>query len=980
MRLVALSLAVALAAPPAWSQSAKRPLSQADFDAWRGIASQTLSRDGRFLAYSFMPQDGDGDVIVRELKTGKERREGAGALPPPPILLPEETNPEEPPQPRRVRIQFTSDGRYLAATTYPTKAELEKAKKEKKRPEEMPKGGLLFMDLETGEVSRVASVKSVQVPSKGGPVVAYLTEAAAPERREGDERPPATGRGAARGERKEYGTELVLRDLTKGAGGERSFASVLDYAFARDGKTLLYTVSSRKEEDNGVYAVTPGADASPAALLSGKGKYARLVWDREQGQAAFVSDKDDAAAKAPRFKVYRWTRGAETAVPVVGPETAGLQPGLPPGDKGALAFSRDGRKLYVPVSTPAKPAEDGEGEPSTDEKVLADLWHWKDDLIQPMQRIRANQERNRSYRGVYHIAEQRYVQVAEPRMRTASFSDDGTRALGLDDSPYRRMIDYDGTYNDVYLVDTTTGHKRLAVKQLRGGGGGGFGFGGAGGGGGPLQWSPDGKHAFYYQDRHWHLLDAQSGQTRNVTAALGVAFHDEEDDTPDPPGSYGQAGWTRDSQSFLVNDRYDVWQVFADGRPARNLTAGEGRKTRTELRVQRLDPVDEDDDERGIDTAKPVTLRAVSEDTRATGFFRTSFASGAPPQKLLWGDKSYRFAGRAQDADVVLLTASRFDEYPDLLSTGASFRAPAKVTNGGAQKDAFNWGKGELVAFKNADGVPLQAALYKPDGFDAKKKYPLMVYIYEQLSQNLHNFADPRPSHNVNFSLYVSNGYLVLTPDIVYTIGQPGQSALKCVLPAIQAVVDKGFVDENAIGIQGHSWGGYQIAYMITQTNRFKAAEAGAPVGNMTSAYSGIRWGSGLPRQFQYEQTQSRIGRPLYEAPLKFIENSPVFHAPRVQTPLLILHDDQDDAVPWYQGIELFLALRRNGKEAYLFNYNGEFHGLRRRHNQKDYSLRMQQFFDHFLKGAPKPEWMEKGIPFVEREEEKARFLKSLDR
>jgi dipeptidyl aminopeptidase/acylaminoacyl peptidase len=664
----------------------------------------------------------------------------------------------------------------------------------------------------------------------------------------------------------------------------------------------------------------------------------------------------------------------------VGWDTQGLAAGLLPSDKGALAFSRDGRKLYVAAAPPAKPGEDGDGEPASDDKVLADLWHWRDDLIQPMQRIRANQERNRSYRGVYHIAEQRYVQVAQPGMRSATFSDDGTRALGLDDSPYRRMIDYDGTYNDVYLIDTSTGQRKLAVKQLRGGGGGG-GFGGGGGGfGGPLQWSPDGKQAFYYRERHWYLLDAATGGTRNVTAGIGVAFHDEDDDTPDPAGSYGQAGWTRDSQSFLVNDRYDVWQVFTDGRAARNVSGGEGRKTRTELRVQRIEPADEDDDERGIDPAKPLTLRGTSEETRATGFFRTTLAQAAPPQKLLWGDRSYRFAGRAQDADVVLLTASRFDEYPDLLSTDSSFRMPAKVTNGGAQKDAFSWGKGELVAFKNVDGVALKAALYKPDGFDPKKKYPLMVYIYEQLSQNLHNFAEPRPSHNVNFSLYVSNGYLVLTPDIVYTLGQPGQSALQCVLPAIQAVVDKGFVDENAIGIQGHSWGGYQIAYMVTQTNRFKAAEAGAPVGNMTSAYSGIRWGSGLPRQFQYEQTQSRIGRSLYEAPLKFIENSPVFHAPRVQTPLLILHDDQDDAVPWYQGIELFLALRRNGKEAYLFNYNGEFHGLRRRHNQKDYSLRMQQFFDHFLKGAPKPEWMDKGIPFVDREEEKTRFLKALDR
>jgi len=195
----------------------------------------------------------------------------------------------------------------------------------------------------------------------------------------------------------------------------------------------------------------------------------------------------------------------------------------------------------------------------------------------------------------------------------------------------------------------------------------------------------------------------------------------------------------------------------------------------------------------------------------------------------------------------------------------------------------------------------------------------------------------------------------------------------------VQAVVDQGYIDEARIGIQGHSWGGYQIAYMVTQTNRFRAAEAGAPVGNMTSAYSGIRWGTGLPRQFQYEKTQSRIGPPLYEAPHKYLENSPIFHIQRVQTPLLILHDDNDDAVPWYQGIELFLALRRNNKEAYLMNYNGEFHGLRRRPDQKDYAVRMQQFFDHFLKGGPRPEWMEKGVPFIDREEEKDRFQKATD-
>jgi dipeptidyl aminopeptidase/acylaminoacyl peptidase len=273
-----------------------------------------------------------------------------------------------------------------------------------------------------------------------------------------------------------------------------------------------------------------------------------------------------------------------------------------------------------------------------------------------------------------------------------------------------------------------------------------------------------------------------------------------------------------------------------------------------------------------------------------------------------------------------------------------------------------------VVHFKNTDGVPLSAALYKPENFDAHKKYPLLVYIYEKLTQNLNHFVSPAPGTSINISYYVSNGYLVLTPDIVYTTGYPGQSALKCVLPAIQALVDRGVVDENAIGIQGHSWGGYQVAYMATQTNRFKAVAAGAPVADMISAYDGIRWGTGLPRQFQYERTQSRIGGSLWQYPTRFIENSPIFWADRVQSPVMILHNDGDTAVPWYQGIEFFLALRRLGKEAYFFNYNGQPHGLQNRADQKDYTIRMQQYFDHFLKGAPAPAWMERGVPYLERD------------
>jgi dipeptidyl aminopeptidase/acylaminoacyl peptidase len=284
------------------------------------------------------------------------------------------------------------------------------------------------------------------------------------------------------------------------------------------------------------------------------------------------------------------------------------------------------------------------------------------------------------------------------------------------------------------------------------------------------------------------------------------------------------------------------------------------------------------------------------------------------------------------------------------------------------------WGKSELMHFKNSDGVPLSGILIKPENFDAKKKYPMMVYIYERLSEGVHRFVDPRPGHSINIAYYVSNGYVILEPDIIYTVGFPGQSALKCVLPAVQAVVDEGFIDEKAIGIQGHSWGGYEIAYMVTQTNRFRAASPGALVSNMTSAYSGIRWGTGLPRQFQYEHTQSRIGGNLWEYPMRFLQNSPVFQADRVQTPILMLANDADDAVPWYQGIEFYLALRRLGKEVYMFNYNGEPHHLNKRPNQKDYTMRLQQFFDHYLKSAPMPEWMQRGIPYIDREKEKERF------
>jgi dipeptidyl aminopeptidase/acylaminoacyl peptidase len=277
------------------------------------------------------------------------------------------------------------------------------------------------------------------------------------------------------------------------------------------------------------------------------------------------------------------------------------------------------------------------------------------------------------------------------------------------------------------------------------------------------------------------------------------------------------------------------------------------------------------------------------------------------------------------------------------------------------------WGRSELIDYRNADGKMLRAILTKPENFDPARKYPLMVYIYEELTDALHRYVPPAPGTSINVTRYVSNGYVVLQPDIVYEVGYPGESAFKCVIPAVQKVVDMGFIDPARIGIQGHSWGGYQITYLITRTDMFRAVQAGASVSNMVSAYGGIRWGTGMSRAFQYERTQSRIGGPPWAKELEFFENSPIFWVEKIRTPYLTIANDEDDAVPWYQGIEFFSAMRRLGKEAYLFNFNGEKHGLRERENQKYWTVHQDEYFDHFLLNKPRPSWMDTGVPYLER-------------
>ena len=944
--LLVIGLAKPLAVIGQQSIPAKRSLTHRDYDSWRSLNGPQISRDGKLIAYSVIPQDGDGEVLIRQLASGQEWRFGRGWRPPAPLPDdPEAAQAAIASLNRATRPVFTADSKFLLFTIEPNKEDVLRARREKKKPGEMPVNALGIVDLGTGKISRVERLKSFQVPEEGASVVAIQLEGtgAKPE-----------GTAATGSRKKEFGTDLLVRNLITGV--EKKFEEVLEANISKDGRSLVFTISAKSEEKNGIFnlALTPNGqtEPEPVGLLTGKGRYSKLTWDEEQKGLAFISDRDDSASEQAKYKLYLWGRGGATATEVVSTGTIGFPGGKVISEKGSLSFSRDGKRIFFGIAKPAETEKDPAAEAVTDDKVIADLWHWQDDYIQPMQKVRASQERNRSYRAVWHNDDQRLTLLADETMDTVTPSGSGLWAIGQDDRNYRRLVGVDTSYADIYLVNTLDGSRRKLREKNQ--------FG--------LSWSPNGKYAIFFDGRDWNSISIPEGLVTNLTASLKINFWQEDHDTPNTPLPYGLAGWTGNDRDLLIYDQYDIWQVAPNGSSAKVLTDGVGRREKIALRYVRLDP-----EEKWIDSTKPLLLRAENQVTFDTGFYRERIDGGLP-EKLIMASKSFGSPIRAKNADVLMMTASRFDEFPDLHITDSGFKKLQKVSEVGKQKESYLWGKAELVGFKNTDGVALSGILIKPDNFDPKRKYPLMVYIYEKLSDGLNRFVNPGPGTSINPSYYASNGYVVLMPDITYTIGYPGASALSAVLPAIQRVVDQGFINEEAIGIQGHSWGGYQIAYMVTQTNRFRAAAPGAVVGNMTSAYSGIRWGSGLSRQFQYERTQSRIGGSLWEYPMRFIENSPVFNAHRVRTPILMVHNDNDDAVPWYQGIEYFLALRRLNKEAYMFNYNGEYHGLRRRHNQKDYTRRLQEFFDYHLKGAAKPEWMERGIPYLEREKEKERY------
>ena len=963
-----------------------RPLEHRDYDRWNTLSGSKLSPDGNWVMYAVRDGKENSTLNFRHAKSNKEYSiaDGSGA-------------------------RFTDDSQFAIFRVLPNKELLKKLQKEKKKPEEMPKSQLRLLHLQSGRMTTIDNVTSFKLPRDDSGWVAFLlgkentettikgsqskisqTFEVTPEGLARPKRPALSGErkskqtsSSAEGKvsnepgqkkspnrqasaaskpagkegkkEKKSGSVLVLYNLETGV--QQRFPNVVSFEFSKSGNRLIFSTSAKDQPAaDGVWAMDLKRGVV-TQVLAGLGDYRGLSIHDNGNEIAFLTNRDDYASKTPSWSLYHWRAGQKQAQEIASAEAKGIPQGWSVSSNGTPAFSEDGRRLFFSTAPkPAQKTDDEDGEP----KAKLDLWHWQDPQLQPQQLIRAEQERKRSYRALYDLKSKKIIQLATKKIPDISIDlrSKANVAVGASQEKYRKLMSWDiPGYQDTYLVDLNTGQSRSVIEKGRTGG----------------RLSPDGKFVLWWDTgkRAWFAKSTSLTDKENlpveISAGIEYELYNVLHDTPSDPRPYGVAGWLDSDEAVLVYDRYDIWQLDPTGQaPPQCLTKGEGRDQTKRFRYVRLDPL-----QRSIDPLEPMVLSMFDETTKDSGYSRMTPASKPALSQLLSLSENVTGLQKAEDSDAVLLTRSTFRRAPDLWYSNLDMKSISRISKINPQQSEYSWGTAELVHWDSVDGSALDGILYKPDDFDPTKKYPMLVYFYERNSDNLHRYYAPAAGRSiVNFSFYVSRGYLLFIPDIPYKTGFPGQSAADAILPGVQSLVKRGFVDKARIGMQGHSWGGYQTAFLVTQTDMFACAESGAPVSNMTSAYGGIRWSSGMSRMFQYEKTQSRIGATLWEDREKYILNSPVFHADKINTPLLILHNDEDGAVPWYQGIELFVALRRLEKPAWLLNYNGQPHWVMKPENRLDFARRMQQFFDHYLMDQPMPVWMSKGIPAVDKGKE----------
>lgn len=910
----------------------KKPLDSNSYDSWKSLGSPIISDDGKWIAYTINPQMGDGWLYIYNVETGMKDSVS-----------------------RASGIIFSPSLRYSVYQIAPSFSDTRQAKKKKLKDDKMPKNDLEIRLFQGTGINRIQRVKSFALAEKNSDWMAYLLEKKVPEKSPAK---PATDSAsvsepvkttkAKQPEAK--GTDLIIiNPLLK---KEYKYPDVIEYTVSKGGKTIsfLQDIADSTKIDFFRINVFDTKSEVTKIVFEGKGSAKKLCVDRIGNLNAFLYSPDTA-----KTRVYNlWlSKNTLPAVKIVDTLNQAMEKGWSVSENGNLSFSYDGTKLYF--GTSPKPVKEPVDTLLEEEKYKLDIWSWDDKLLQPMQKKQLDQEKKRSYLAVYHIDKGILFQAGDTTIPSIRLSQKGNNdfVIGTSDLKYRKSSSWDGGSNeDVYVINLETGVKSLLIEKADS----------------RVYSSPSCKYVVYWnnEDKAWISVSVPGGVAKNITSQVRFPLYDELNDVPDDPSPHGLAGWTDDEKHVLIYDRYDIWSLDLNAveLPV-NLTNGFGRTDNLRLRYIKLDP-----EEESVNRKNAMYLSSFDYNTKESGYSTLRPGKQQDPVKLIFEKASFPGnLAKAKNTDIFIWQKGSFTNFPELYFSNTSFGEGRKISVTNPQQSSYNWGTAELFEWMSFDRQKLQGILYKPEDFDPAKKYPMIVYFYERSSDGLYNYMPPAPTASIiNRTFAVSNGYLVFVPDIPYKIGYPGQSCYNSVMSGTYALLEKyNFIDKEKLGLDGQSWGGYQIAYLVTQTDLFACAFAGAAVSDMISAYGGIRWGTGMSRMFQYEKTQSRIGGTLWDKPLQFLENSPIFWVPKINTPLLLMHNDADDAVPWYQSIELITALRRLDKPAWLLSYNDEAHNLLKRPNKKDISIRKMQFFDHYLKGAPMPYWMKYGISQTEK-------------
>ncbi len=978
-------------------QIGKKTLDHSVYDGWKSVGERMISNDGKFIVYAINPQEGDGELVIQNLPIGEA---GVSAQYKKVIA-------------RGYNAVITEDSRYVVFKIKPIFQETRQAKIKKKKADDMTKDSIGIVEMGKEEVIKIPRIKGFKTAEKGFGWVAYQLEKPLPDttkktkpaaavdsvkmnmdmlvkladsviRRsidsvkgkvtkeevivaankaakeiikkgkdelwfEENEMKDAEGDDPAVGGAASEGTDLVVRRMSDAK--EKIFKLVSEYYFDKKGTKLLIETTRNSKDSNSkaMVIIYNLASEKMDTVMKAFNDAKNFSFDEEGAQLAFVAERDSSTKALQKFyKLWYYTTGQDSAKLAAEKNTVGMQLGNSISENASPRFSKDGQQLFFGTASIKGPKDTT----LVDfELARLDVWHYNDDYLQPQQLKQLDNEVKRSYMAVMKPGDDKVVQLGDENAERISLVDEGNADWVMAETNNGNRVESQWTgrtKTTAYAISTADGKRRMIQANTLG----------------SFQASPKGKYVYWYDPalKNYLVWDVATGITKNITDKIKEPLYDVENDVPDYPRQQGITGWTENDRYILINDVYDIWQVDPNGmEQPKNITNGWGKKNKTDFNYVRFDP-----EKRFIKADETILLRSQNKTNKYGGFYTKKINEVSDPALVTSGPYTFNGPVKAKEAAQYILQRANISQN-ELFAT-ADLKNLTQLSDVASQQKEYNWLSVELLKWKMFDGKMSEGLLFKPENFDPKKKYPVIFYFYERNADGLYAYRGPAPSAStVNIAYFTSNGYLVFDPNIYYKDGEPGNSAYNSVVSAAKYLSKMPWVDSTRMALQGQSWGGYQIAYLVTRTNIFRAAWAGAPVSNMTSAYGGIRWGTGINRQFQYEKSQSRIGATLWQRPDLYIKNSPLFAADKVNTPLVMMNNDADGAVPWYQGIEFFTALRRLNKKVWLLQYNGEDHNLVERKNRKDLSIRLGQFFDYYLKDARPAKWIKDGLPATEK-------------